>query len=428
MPAPQEPQQQAPMEMSSTSAPGIVTQQPAAEPQPDMSLRGGEEAGWRDRIQDLYPFPIFKLKRTRTIRPPPRVDSPRVDPVSPQPLLGPESPEPSIISNFQHPLLPNPPTSPTEAPSCPEQTAACESSVPQADEQQPLTEPVALGESSAPGNCGEEPSTEPKAEGSSSVNPNDSNQQPSSSTALEAEASSYISTADKYRQLLSQNIPEGESDSSTNPSGKSPKSKSKSSIAPQGGESLKKTVSVDPEPAVENLDALTVSAVKRIRGLILGQLSFGSTSAGSTSAGNTSAGSTSAGTSEIKSRNKKVYKIRFGTKDKGKGKGKENEDEGNGKGKGKGKGKSKGKGKAKDEGVDKGKGVSCDDDDGYDCSDDDSDNLSWDTKQEILLEEQRVRNEERRRLVRAGKFSVLDFISPLNTIPEEEVPKWPNGS
>ncbi|KAI1314296.1 hypothetical protein F5Y03DRAFT_7591 [Xylaria venustula] len=35
MPAPQEPQQQAPMEMSSTSAPGVVSQQPAAEPQPD---------------------------------------------------------------------------------------------------------------------------------------------------------------------------------------------------------------------------------------------------------------------------------------------------------------------------------------------------------------------------------------------------------
>ncbi|KAI8626673.1 hypothetical protein F5Y19DRAFT_445733 [Xylariaceae sp. FL1651] len=45
MPAPQEPQQQAPMEMSSTEAPSVVTQQPAAEPQPNMSLRGGEEAG-----------------------------------------------------------------------------------------------------------------------------------------------------------------------------------------------------------------------------------------------------------------------------------------------------------------------------------------------------------------------------------------------
>ncbi|KAI1081957.1 hypothetical protein F5B20DRAFT_40860 [Whalleya microplaca] len=43
MPAPQEPQQQAPMEMAPTD--GVVTQQPAAEPQPDMSLRGGEEAG-----------------------------------------------------------------------------------------------------------------------------------------------------------------------------------------------------------------------------------------------------------------------------------------------------------------------------------------------------------------------------------------------
>ncbi|KAI0435068.1 hypothetical protein F5Y09DRAFT_337164 [Xylaria sp. FL1042] len=53
MPAPQEPQQQAPMEMSSTSAPGVVTQQPASEPQPDMSLRGGEEAGSDAEAQPL---------------------------------------------------------------------------------------------------------------------------------------------------------------------------------------------------------------------------------------------------------------------------------------------------------------------------------------------------------------------------------------
>ncbi|GAW16702.1 hypothetical protein ANO14919_061390 [Xylariales sp. No.14919] len=45
MPAPQEPQQQAPMEMMSPDAPGVVSQQPAVEPQPDLSLRGGEEAG-----------------------------------------------------------------------------------------------------------------------------------------------------------------------------------------------------------------------------------------------------------------------------------------------------------------------------------------------------------------------------------------------
>ncbi|KAI1827168.1 hypothetical protein F4861DRAFT_536354 [Xylaria intraflava] len=42
MPSPQEPQQQAPMEMTSSS---VVSQQPTAEPQPNMSLRGGEEAG-----------------------------------------------------------------------------------------------------------------------------------------------------------------------------------------------------------------------------------------------------------------------------------------------------------------------------------------------------------------------------------------------
>ncbi|KAI1378740.1 hypothetical protein F4677DRAFT_443227 [Hypoxylon crocopeplum] len=45
MPSPQEPQQQAPMEMSSTNG-GVVTQQPSSEPQPDFgNLRGGEEAG-----------------------------------------------------------------------------------------------------------------------------------------------------------------------------------------------------------------------------------------------------------------------------------------------------------------------------------------------------------------------------------------------
>ncbi|KAK2063417.1 hypothetical protein LY76DRAFT_588463 [Colletotrichum caudatum] len=43
MPAPEAPQQQAPMEVPSDN--GIVTQQPSAEPQPEMSLRGGEEAG-----------------------------------------------------------------------------------------------------------------------------------------------------------------------------------------------------------------------------------------------------------------------------------------------------------------------------------------------------------------------------------------------
>ncbi|KAL9574594.1 hypothetical protein ACKAV7_001459 [Fusarium commune] len=42
MPAAMEPTQQAPM----TSDNGdIVTQQPSAEPQPDMTMRGGEEAG-----------------------------------------------------------------------------------------------------------------------------------------------------------------------------------------------------------------------------------------------------------------------------------------------------------------------------------------------------------------------------------------------
>ncbi|XXH05551.1 hypothetical protein Hte_011982 [Hypoxylon texense] len=44
MPAPQEPQQQAPMEMTATD--GVVTQQPTSEPQPGFgNLRGGEEAG-----------------------------------------------------------------------------------------------------------------------------------------------------------------------------------------------------------------------------------------------------------------------------------------------------------------------------------------------------------------------------------------------
>ncbi|KAL0935139.1 uncharacterized protein CTRU02_209730 [Colletotrichum truncatum] len=43
MPAPEVPQQQAPMEVPSEN--GIVSQQPSVEPQPEMSLRGGEEAG-----------------------------------------------------------------------------------------------------------------------------------------------------------------------------------------------------------------------------------------------------------------------------------------------------------------------------------------------------------------------------------------------
>ncbi|KAK5631650.1 hypothetical protein RRF57_007364 [Xylaria bambusicola] len=65
MPAPQEPQQQAPMEMTSTSAPGIVTQQPTTEPQPDMSLRGGEEAGRRNGQAPSPPPP----SPTPTLRP-----------------------------------------------------------------------------------------------------------------------------------------------------------------------------------------------------------------------------------------------------------------------------------------------------------------------------------------------------------------------
>ncbi|KAK8103896.1 uncharacterized protein PG998_010929 [Apiospora kogelbergensis] len=43
MPAPIELTQQAPMDAS--PATGVVSQQPTAEPQPDMNLRGGEEAG-----------------------------------------------------------------------------------------------------------------------------------------------------------------------------------------------------------------------------------------------------------------------------------------------------------------------------------------------------------------------------------------------
>ncbi|KAI1804705.1 hypothetical protein F4811DRAFT_552573 [Daldinia bambusicola] len=44
MPSPQEPQQQAPMEM--TPVDGVVTQQPTAEPQPEFgNMRGGEEVG-----------------------------------------------------------------------------------------------------------------------------------------------------------------------------------------------------------------------------------------------------------------------------------------------------------------------------------------------------------------------------------------------
>ncbi|KAI1355362.1 hypothetical protein F5Y01DRAFT_310804 [Xylaria sp. FL0043] len=67
MPAPQEPQQQAPMEMTSDSAPGVVTQQPAAEPQPDMSLRGGEEAGCEEGGQRSSPIPIPSPRRPSII-------------------------------------------------------------------------------------------------------------------------------------------------------------------------------------------------------------------------------------------------------------------------------------------------------------------------------------------------------------------------
>ncbi|RSL51710.1 hypothetical protein CEP54_011286 [Fusarium duplospermum] len=42
MPASMEPTQQAPM---TTDNGDIVTQQPTGEPQPEMSMRGGEEAG-----------------------------------------------------------------------------------------------------------------------------------------------------------------------------------------------------------------------------------------------------------------------------------------------------------------------------------------------------------------------------------------------
>ncbi|KAF3005500.1 hypothetical protein E8E14_000090 [Neopestalotiopsis sp. 37M] len=39
-------QQQPPMEMGpGPGGPGVVSQQPPMEPQPDMELRGGEEAG-----------------------------------------------------------------------------------------------------------------------------------------------------------------------------------------------------------------------------------------------------------------------------------------------------------------------------------------------------------------------------------------------
>ncbi|KAK4233825.1 hypothetical protein C8A03DRAFT_38438 [Achaetomium macrosporum] len=43
MPASQEPEQQPPMEAVGDNA--VVVQQPAPEPQPEMALRGGEEAG-----------------------------------------------------------------------------------------------------------------------------------------------------------------------------------------------------------------------------------------------------------------------------------------------------------------------------------------------------------------------------------------------
>ncbi|KAI8951929.1 hypothetical protein F4801DRAFT_578029 [Xylaria longipes] len=64
MPAPQEPQQQAPMEMSSTSTTGVVTQQPAAEPQPDMSLRGDPAPDDPYAERRRYPYGTFLESKT----------------------------------------------------------------------------------------------------------------------------------------------------------------------------------------------------------------------------------------------------------------------------------------------------------------------------------------------------------------------------
>ncbi|KAK8072422.1 hypothetical protein PG996_005770 [Apiospora saccharicola] len=57
MPAPMEPTQQAPMDAS--PADGVVSQQPSAEPQPDMNLRGGEEAG----CELCYLFMEYEMPR-----------------------------------------------------------------------------------------------------------------------------------------------------------------------------------------------------------------------------------------------------------------------------------------------------------------------------------------------------------------------------
>ncbi|KAI0505663.1 hypothetical protein F5B22DRAFT_651461 [Xylaria bambusicola] len=88
MPAPQEPQQQAPMEMTSTS--GIVTQQPTAEPQPDMSLRGGEEAGFQAPSPPPSPTPTVWPGGRRN---PSKLSLLHLNQLSSPPLTEPEEPK-----------------------------------------------------------------------------------------------------------------------------------------------------------------------------------------------------------------------------------------------------------------------------------------------------------------------------------------------
>ncbi|KAJ8129679.1 hypothetical protein O1611_g3950 [Lasiodiplodia mahajangana] len=111
MPAPQEPQQQAPMEMSSPTT-GVVSQQPAVEPQPDMSLRGGEEAGCEFRKVQPDPLVhVLPLQRIPSVKPPQTIPSP-----PPGPPPGPSLHGQPLDSIAEEGPFPNPAPQNTEPP------------------------------------------------------------------------------------------------------------------------------------------------------------------------------------------------------------------------------------------------------------------------------------------------------------------------
>ncbi|KAI0545807.1 hypothetical protein F4679DRAFT_588136 [Xylaria curta] len=98
MPSPQEPQQQAPMELSSTSATGVVSQQPDDEKHvaslPPM-------AGWNSLIQDPNPKPIAPLPPIPEEDPRMRPDG-RIRVESPKRITGKSPVDMDIDENWRH--------------------------------------------------------------------------------------------------------------------------------------------------------------------------------------------------------------------------------------------------------------------------------------------------------------------------------------